>query len=376
MKKFIMKHSVVSFMFVYIIKAFFYLIQLVIKVDNRLILFTSFSGRSFNDSPKVVFDSLLKDSDFEEFNFVWGFRNKKKDFKYQQIKTGTFAYLIVLARAKYWISNSSIEQLIPLNSKKHVYINTWHGVPLKFLGSDETRGNFITNNWYKKVRFDLLLSSGKYDNKLFHRIFPNTENIQLTGLPRNIELSSNLSRETAIKHINNKLKLDSNKKIILYAPTFRATSIEDRGVMRLHLSEKMLEKLSSRYTLLVRPHYFVENIVPANGITDVRNLDLESLMQVSDLLITDYSSVMFDYLNLKKPIILYTYDLDDYLKKNGTYINPKSIGLPMANNSEQLLTTIQACFKNENSKLAEIENEFNVTSNKSLRVIKDFIKSH
>ncbi|WP_367365376.1 CDP-glycerol glycerophosphotransferase family protein [Pediococcus parvulus] len=376
MKKFIMNHKIVSFVFLYIVKISFFLMHFFIKVDDNLVLFTSFSGRNFNDSPKTIFEALRQDKEFENFRYVWGFKKYKENFKWDQVKTSTWSYFITLIRAKYWISNSSIDQLVPINSKKHVYINTWHGVPLKFLGKDEKRENFLTKNWYQKVQFDLLLSSGEYDNKLFHRIFPSCKNIQITGLPRNICLSDASNKQKALEYVSKKITFDKQKKTILYAPTFRAKSINNRGVMTLPFSKKALKRLSEQYNFLVRPHYFVEKIVPVNSITDVRELDLNNLMQVSDILITDYSSIMFDYLNLNKPIILYTYDMYDYIKNNGTYINPNEIGFPVVDSSEDLIIKIQEVLKQEYNQTVKIREKFNVFPNVSVEVVKNFIKSH
>lgn len=374
-KRLIMNNRIISVIFSSFVQLLFRIIQIFVKIDRKMILINSFSGRKFDDSPKIIFEELKKDPDFKEYKFIWGFKEKRKEFPTEQVEIGTVKYLLVLAKAKYWISNSSIEQLIPLSSSKHVYINTWHGVPLKFLGKDQTKDSTLAINWYNKVKFDLLLSSGEYDNDIFHRIFPSTDNIQITGLPRNLELyKSEEDKKKTKDKLMKSLKLDTNKKTILYAPTFRASSVKDRDEMVLPFGEKVFEKLTKQYNFLIRPHYFIKKIFPSEGIIDVRDYDLNDLMILSDLLITDYSSIMFDYFILNKPVILYTYDLEEYKSNNGTYIDPEDIGLPIVENSNEIIAKIVEVFNDKSFSMRDINNKFNKDVNNSINMIKRTIQ--
>lgn len=138
-----------------------------------------------------------------------------------KVDINSFDYLVTLFKSKYWISNASIELLIPINSKKHIYINTWHGIPMKHLGPDEKNLEFIVKNWYRKVKFDLLLCSGDYDKKIFEYIFPNNINVDVVGLPRNEALvKESLNKDIIKNRVIKKLGLDPQKEVFTIRTNF------------------------------------------------------------------------------------------------------------------------------------------------------------
>lgn len=375
MKKIIMSSKILSKLLIFFVKFVFSVFQVFVKVNPKKILFSSFSGRKYDDSPQVLYEELKRDKSFEDYSFVWVFKEKSKKLPSEiQVKSNTFKYFVALLTSKYWISNSSIEELIPINSKKHVYINTWHGVPIKFLGNDQKKDSYLARNWYTSVNFNLLLSSGDYDSNLFRKIFPKSQNIKVTGLPRNLELYENSSKKNEIKKRTiTKLKLDPLKKTILYAPTFRADNLSDRAKMDLKFDKESFKKITSEYNFLVRPHYFIEKITPDKGFKDVRDFKLNDLLITSDLLITDYSSIMFDYMILNKPIISYAYDLTDYRNNNGTYIDPIDIGIPIIQSSKKLPEIIEKEFKRNTVRSKELNKIYNVQKNISVDYVKKFI---
>ncbi|MEE6667712.1 CDP-glycerol glycerophosphotransferase family protein [Pediococcus acidilactici] len=375
MKTRIMSSKVLSKLLIFFVKLSFSVLQLFIKVNQKKILFSSFSGRKYDDSPQVLYEELKSDKKFEDYSFVWVFKKENKELPSEiQVRSNTFKYFVALLTSKYWISNSSIEELVPLNSKNHVYINTWHGVPIKFLGNDQKKDSYLARNWYTAVKFNLLLSSGDYDSNLFRKIFPKTQNIKVTGLPRNLDLYEDASKKNEIRQKTiTKLKLDPSKKTILYAPTFRADSLNDRAQMELNFDKESLKKITSEYNFLIRPHYFIEKIVPDKGFKDVRDFRLNDLLITSDLLITDYSSIMFDYMILNKPIISYAYDLADYRNNNGTYIDPTDIGIPIIQSSKKLPGIIKEELKKNTVKSKELNKIYNVQKNISVDYVKKFI---
>lgn len=324
-------------------QSYYKYLQHTVKLNDRQVLFSSFSGRQFSDSPKAIYDWLRNDPKYANYEFFWAFNDPDQfpevdpDHK---VKIDTPAFFKLLFASKYWVANTGIERLIPFNHENHVYIQTWHGVPLKHLGLDEANLEFLPKNWYQNVKFDVLTCSGEYDRQIFERIFPNTKNIQPIGLPRNYELLHHeYDRDATIK----KLGLDPSKPILLYAPTFREYQQTNLGNTYLTnpFSQQTEQWLAEHYNVLLRGHYFTETPSDTSFI-DVSNYsDLNELMRVSDILVTDYSSIMFDYALLGKPIFLYMYDFKQYLANRGTYTDAKQLGLSYALTEEEFISQMK-----------------------------------
>ncbi|WP_191983537.1 CDP-glycerol glycerophosphotransferase family protein, partial [Lactiplantibacillus mudanjiangensis] len=154
-------------------------------------------------------------------------------------------------------------------------------------------------------------------------------NVKITGLPRNRELVILDEKQKRLKraHLRKKYMLDPNKPVLLYAPTFREY---DQSSQLNIFDEADLKHLSKKYNLLFRGHYFVGDNQPKKYFIDVSNeQNLNDLMLLSDLLVSDYSSIVFDYALLNKPIVLFCYDLEKYLNYRGVYIDPRKLGLPI-----------------------------------------------
>jgi CDP-glycerol glycerophosphotransferase len=212
--------------------------------------------------------------------------------------------------------------------KNTVYIQTWHGTPLKKLALDmlqvsmegETslekyRKNFIKNT----ETWDYLISQNSYSTGIFRRAFAFDKEVLEIGYPRNDILFHQNNREDILS-LKKKLKLPTEKKIILYAPTWRDN--EHYGHQHYKFSSQidfayLKEKLSPEYIILVKAHYLVGEQIDDSKYKDFlyqfnASFDIAELYLVSDLLVTDYSSVMFDYSILHRPMFFYTYDLEQY----------------------------------------------------------------
>lgn len=273
----------------------------------------------------------------------WAFTDPEKYTELpnkNKVNIDSFKYYIELFSSSVWISNSSIERLIPYKPKGIIYINTWHGIPMKHLGPDEKETTSIVRNWFAKVNFNLLTASGTYDQKIFKHIFPSTSNIQITGLPRNLYLKMITSKQCDFirERVIQKYRLDPSKKILLYAPTFREYELDSDDHA---FSTDSLLKLSSKYNLLFRSHYYAEDKGVMKKCIDVSDdPDLNHLLISADLLVSDYSSVIFDYSLLKKPVVLYCYDMDRYLQYRGVYVRPDDLNVPFVKTEKDLLETL------------------------------------
>ena len=303
------------------------------KVDDKLILFEVYNGRNYACSPKAIYEYMINNKKYKDYKFVWAFKNPEKyDLGKQTkiVKSNSKDYFKYLASSKYWIVNSLIDVSIK-KKKNQIYLQCWHGTPLKKLRYDiEVKGSVLnTINEIRKrndldaVKFDYFISPSKFCTEKFTSAFNlkklGKENIIIEkGYPRNDYLF-NYKKEDVAK-IKKKLKLPIDKKIILYAPTFRDNQHTSGVGYTYNLGidfDKMQKELNKEYIILFRTHYFVSNSFDfskyKNFIYDVSNYDdINELYIISDLLLTDYSSVFFDFANLRRPMLFYMYDLDNY----------------------------------------------------------------
>nr|WP_232843653.1 CDP-glycerol glycerophosphotransferase family protein [Secundilactobacillus angelensis] len=358
---------------------FFKVLQHFTKVDQRKILFVSFSGKQYSDSPRVIYLNMKEDKRFQRFKFRWGFVNPKgikSVSTNEKVNINSIRYYYELASSKYWISNASIERLLPINSNKHVYINTWHGIPMKMLGDDDIGADPLVTNWYRKAQIDFLTVNGKYDEQIFSEVFPRTKHMIRGGLPRNFRLyNSSVDDKQKLK---DEMHLNLNKKVILYAPTFRDNPSEMEKVLKV-LNKLNQNGILDKYNFLFRGHYFFdENEHLADKVINVTKYkSIEELYIVSDILISDYSSVIFDYSILMKPIILYTPDLESYQHSRGFYKKPTDLDLPIVYTAESLEALINAFLEEKEnihkSQIAIFYKKFHDYTFTSIEQIKDII---
>ncbi len=304
-------------------------------VDDKMIFFEAYNGRNYACSPKALYEYMIKNKKFNDYKFVWAFKNvnQHKILKNKNtivVKTNSKEYFKYLSLSKYWIVNSLIDVSIK-KKKNQIYLQCWHGTPLKKLRYDiEVKGAVLNTiseirkrNDLDAIKFDYFISPSKFCTEKFISAFNlkklGKDNIIVEkGYPRNDYLF-NYKKED-IDKIKKLLKLPKDKKVILYAPTFRDNQHTSGVGYTYNLGinfDKMQKELSKDYIILFRTHYFVSNSFDFSKydkfIYDVSKYDdINDLYIISDLLITDYSSVFFDFANLKKPMIFYMYDLDDY----------------------------------------------------------------
>jgi CDP-glycerol glycerophosphotransferase (TagB/SpsB family) len=299
-----------------------------LPADSKLIVFESFLGKQYSCSPRAIYEYLLENK--PDYQMYWSIDSKfESAFQDKNLKTVTrfsIKWLILMARARYWVSNSRLPLWIP--KPKHTeYIQTWHGTPLKRLAADmeEVHMPGTDTESYKKnflaesARWDYLISPNSYSSHIFRRAFDFNKEMIESGYPRNDILYNN-NNEEKIQSIKNKVNLPFDKKVILYAPTWRDNEFHEKGKYKFNLRldlDKMKAELGEEYIVLLRMHYLIaENL----DLTQYKDFafdmshyeDIRDLYLISDMLITDYSSVFFDFANLKRPMIFFVYDLESY----------------------------------------------------------------
>ena len=383
-----------------------------IELDEKMIIFETFMGRQYGCNPKAIYEYMIGDSCFDDFKFIWvlndeskaaeipGFTSKiqgyGRDAARSRVKIVSLRsddYYRAYAKAKYVVTNSNLDYGI---SKKpgQVFLQTWHGTPLKKLRCDIEieSGNALNSlaeinqkNDLDVVRYDYFISPSRYASEKFTSSF-NLEKLGKkdiiieTGYPRN-DLLFNFDEEYA-KSIKKKLGIPEDKKVILYAPTFRDNQHDGAGYtydthidfdrLQSELANNIGETKASRYdyVILFRAHYFVASQFDFSKyegfIYDVSGLDdITPLYTIADILITDYSSVFFDFANLKRPMIFYMYDLEEYATGiRGFYIDVKELPGPIAKTEDELIDEIK--------KLSKSSDAFSLTNKGKCRVAETY----
>ena len=340
------------------------------KIEDKTIIFESFWGRGYSCSPKALYEEMVKNPEYKDFTFVWAFRKVKegsgeimKASPNEQtlfVKYKSPSYYKYYSKAKYSIRNARLPEDI-IKKKKQVHIQTWHGTPLKRLGHDLDVKGTSTVHTVKELqdkydrdtrRYDFMLSPSRFSTEKFMSSFDlkvlGKENIIVEeGYPRNDFLHN--ADESDIARLKDEMGIPKDKKIILYAPTWRdASHVAGKGyTYDLNIDfDDMYSKLKDEYVILFRTHYLISNSFKFEDYEGfIFNFskydDINHLYVVSDLLITDYSSVFFDYANLKRPILFYMYDLENYQNEaRGFYIDLSELPGPIAYTEEELLNDI------------------------------------
>lgn len=339
--------------------SFIKFLQLFVRVDDKQIMFMAYSGRQFSDSPREAFELLQADPAYADFTFVWAF-NDPKAFDHpgitKKVSANSVACFYHLLRSKYWVSNASIERLTPFKHPKNVYIQFWHGIPMKHLGVDEKSISPLVKRWYQNANFDYLFTYGQYDTERFKRIFPAAQRYNEVGQLRKHALEQ-LRLTFDRKQSLEQLHLNPNKPTLLYAPTFREYTSDNQNLA--YLGRGALSELAVTYNVIYRGHYFMELGDKIPGVVVANDMDLNALFLMSDVLVTDYSSLLFDYAPELKPIYLYEADLAEYQEKRGLYISGNELSLPVAHSEAELLNMLGEVEKLETSAVEDLLTYYN-----------------
>ena len=333
------------------------------KIDDKLVYFQTFSGRGYSDSPKAIYECMLNAPEYDDYKFVWSFRDPDKFSYIKNDRTSIVKFRSrednrALRTAKYWICNYRVlDHQHP--RKGQVYLQCWHGTPLKRLGYDILEGDNVMNSQSEvkekyrtdAKKFSYILSPSPFATDKFASAW-NLEKTRQTykileaGYPRNDRLVNATEDERA--SIRRALGIDG-KKVILYAPTWRDNQ-HTSGQGYTYKTEvdfdRLKRELGTDYLILFRAHYLVANSFDFDRydgfIRDVSQYsDINDLYIASDILVTDYSSVFFDYANLHKPVIFYMYDLNDYAGEiRGFYIPLEELPGPIAQDEDRLIEEI------------------------------------
>ncbi|PLT33370.1 CDP-glycerol glycerophosphotransferase family protein [Bacillus sp. V5-8f] len=351
---YIKRHPVIKKLY----KRVFYSIGMLPK-KQKIVVFESFLGKQFSDNPRAIYE-YLQDHRYP-YKCYWSVDKKHlhnfKDKNLKCIRRFSLKWLLIMPRARFWVTNSRMPLWLP-KPKNTIYLQTWHGTPLKRLAADmeevhmpgTTAENYKKNFIKEAKNWDYLISPNAYSSEIFRRAFQFDKEVVETGYPRNDFICNHNDQQT-IDKLKQNYGIPLDKKVILYAPTWRDNQFYTVGKYRFDINldlHVMKEKLENDYILLCRLHYLISeylDLTPFQGFAyDFSNHeDIRELYVMSDILITDYSSVFFDYGNLKRPMIFYVYDIDQYRDNlRGFYFNfEQEAPGPLVKTTEEVIQTVK-----------------------------------
>jgi CDP-glycerol glycerophosphotransferase len=286
------------------------------------VVYTSFGGRQCSDSPRAIHAELVRRGAPLEHLWVVSDGMAEVPQGATELRESSREHYEALARARYVVSNDHFPDWFR-RREDQVCVQTWHGTPLKRLGFDvsamqKTIRRF-ESHWDERVRnWQYVVSPNRFSTPILRRAYRIEGEMLETGYPR-IDVLAREGRDAAGLALRRRLGIPDGVRTVLYAPTYRDQVLDRRNRYRLDLHldvERLRAAVGDDTVILFRKHHYVVDPVPETADGFVRDVsaypDGTELLLAADVLVTDYSSLMFDYANTGRPMLFFTYDLDLY----------------------------------------------------------------
>ncbi len=331
----------------------------ILPVKKKRIYFESFAGKQISCNPLSIYNYLK--SNYNDFEYIWCYNGKKCSFNMVEknvkiVKNPSLKRIVAYMTSCAIISNMGMPTFIPFR-KNQMIINTWHGggaykkVSLK--------QNQYGSDWWNKLlmkklqkkhshQYKIVSSSEKFTQIMSSSLLLNESQFMSIGMPRNdiffsIDLYENIKYKT-----RSKIGVGEEFFLVLYAPTYRGSTnhAEDFDcILNVDKIKYFAEnKFCKNIVIAFRSHHIRSSvqIVNTDSILDVTEYpNMQELLCAADMLITDYSSSMWDYSFTGKPCILFAPDIEKYQKERGFYTDPYTWGFPIAKTNEELCKIIE-----------------------------------
>ena len=333
------------------------------QLRDKTILYEAFGGRGMICNPYALFLYLLEKEEYQDYTHIWVLDdfedNRKQIEKYEKypnvrfVKYKSKEYCKDLATVKYLVNNVSFPSYF-LKREGQVLIDTWHGTPLKNMGFDIPGANISQGNTARNLlSADYIVSSGPYMTETAYKNSYKMQNlyegtILEEGFPRNDKLFENNRAEIIRKLQSYGVNAEADKKIILYAPTWRGEqySQPDTDLQDVYKLIQIIEDSidTKEYQVLVKLHQIVYHYLKENQVElgDAQakfipaTMDTNEILSVTDVLISDYSSIFYDFMLTGKPILFYVPDAENFEDYRGLYYGFDNLPGPAVSSPEKL----------------------------------------
>ncbi|WP_280717671.1 CDP-glycerol glycerophosphotransferase family protein [Kitasatospora sp. MAP5-34] len=318
---------------------------------RETVLYDVFGGRGYSDSPRAIHAELVRRRTPLEHLWVIDDAQGEVPEGVRAIRSHSPEWYEALGTSRYLVGNTHFPDFIERRPGQ-VIVQTWHGSLLKRIAHDVENAwlsdaGYLTALDREAPQWSLLVSPSSFATPILRRAFRYEGEILESGYPR----GDVLARGTGAQTVRERLGIPAGKRIVLYAPTWREDQQRESGDgfhlgLRLDLDAARTE-LGADHVLLVRPHSHVREPLPGAGdgfLYDVGDYpDVQELLLAADVLVTDYSSIMFDFAITGRPILFFTYDLEHYRDTlRGFYFDLESEAPgPLIPTSPELLTALR-----------------------------------
>lgn len=331
------------------------------SVDKKTIFYESRDGKSLTDSPLAICLYILKKDVEKQYTHIWSiqsseemsyFMNRFKEYdNVLFVERNSDEYLKWLTKAEVLINNATFQSFVTIKEEQ-TYINTWHGTPLKTMGFDipgnPSGARNVVRNFFMA---DVLLSPNAHTTNMFldsFRLRNNYQGVILEGGYPRMDATFSHDHDHLIRSLHERgVNLDLSKKLLLYTPTCKSGEVSyTEQEIRQMISETTIlrDQFGETYNILIKVHPFIydkakkEKALSAYLIPD--GIDTNELLSLVDVLVTDYSSIFFDFLVTDKPIIFYCWDDDLYSHERGKYFDYDELPGPVAFNLDGLINIL------------------------------------
>ncbi|MEV6735778.1 bifunctional glycosyltransferase family 2 protein/CDP-glycerol:glycerophosphate glycerophosphotransferase [Streptomyces sp. NPDC051104] len=297
---------------------------LLLPADDTLAVYSAYWNRGYACNPAAIFDKARELA--PGIRGVWVVAEDRTGSippGVEYVVDGSARCLRTMARAKYLVNNVNFPYELP-KRRGAVLVQTQHGTPLKKMGIDlrdhpaAARGMNFDRLVEQSGRWDFLVSPNPHTTEVFTRVYPGGYEVLQTGYPR-VDRLVNASPDR-VNRVRDELGIAPGQTAVLYAPTHRDHQDEAAPLLD---AQRLAVQLGHDHVLLLRLHYFdAPQNAASRGVVDVSSHpSIEDLCIAADVLITDYSSVMFDYAALDRPIVIYAPDWEIYRRTRGAYFD-------------------------------------------------------
>lgn len=322
------------------------------KINEKKIVFVSYYGAGYGDNPKAIADYIIENN--LNFELVWLLDTNKNDGldmpkEVKKVKYGSIRSLYELSTAKVWVDNCR-KQYFPKKKKGQIYIQTWHGsLALKKIEADAPSLPIQYVNMAKNDSsvIDVILSGCEFKTNVYKNSFWYSGEVLNIGTPRADVFFNEEKVLQNKKKVLDFYNLEDDAKILMYAPTFRQShNLDIYKLDYSKLESVLLHKFGGKWKIIVRLHpniaHLADELQLPNTVLNVTSYkDMQELLCASDIVVTDYSGLMFDFYIMNRPLFLFCTDFEEYTSKDRElYFDFKELPFDLSHSNEELCDRI------------------------------------
>ena len=342
--------------YLFITRKFYRLYNLISKwqkINEKKIVFVSYYGAGYGDNPKAIADYIIENN--LNYELVWLLDTNKNDGsdmpkKVKKVKYGSIRSLYELSTAKIWVDNCR-KQYFPKKKKGQIYIQTWHGsLALKKIEADAPSLPIQYVNMAKKdsSAIDVILSGCDFKTNVYKNSFWYSGEVLNIGTPRADVFFNEEKILQNKKKVLDFYNLEDDAKILMYAPTFRQShNLDIYKLDYSKLESVLVHKFGGKWKIIVRLHpniaHLADELQLPNTVLNVTSYkDMQELLCASDIVVTDYSGLMFDFYIMNRPLFLFCTDFEEYTSKDRElYFELKEVPFDLAKSNGELCDIIK-----------------------------------